>query len=110
MRTNLTVFLVLICLSTIAYAEEVRTIELQKSGGRTEALVVGEEKVQEIPTTFIGKSFYNLETGIVKSAQFVSSMVGKATDSTVWGMQKASNVLIAPIVKTLDVKQWGQKN
>ncbi len=109
MRTKLMVFIFLAFFSAVVYGEDLKTIEIQKSGGGTEALVVGEEKVQEIPTSFIGKSFYNLETGIVKSAQLISSMVGKATDSTVWGVQKTSDVLIAPIVKTLDVKRWSQK-
>lgn len=109
MQTKLMMLIFLAFFTTTAYAQDSTTIEIQKTGGRTEALVLGTEPAQEKPTGFFGKSFYHLETGIITTAQFASSMVGKVTDSTVFGVQKTSDVFISPIVKTLDIKRWGHK-
>ncbi len=109
MRTKLMMLIFLAFFTAVVYAQDSRTIEIQKTGGRTEALVPTVETVREKPTGFFGKGFDAIETGIITAARFTSSMVGKATDSTVWGVQKTSDILISPMIKTLDVKRWGHK-
>lgn len=95
--------------SVLAYAEET-TIEIQKVGTRTEAVVPVDDRPARIkPTDAIGKGFYAFESGIVTTARFSSSMIGKITDATVLKTQKVSGMLFSPVFKTLDVKRWSHK-
>ena len=103
------IFFMFLFIQGYAHAQDAPVVEIQKVGGRSEAVVPSVKAAREKPTTIPGKIYYTFETGILKIARTSSAVVGKITQTTIWGFQKTSDVLFSPIIKTLDVKRWLNK-
>ena len=99
------IFLVSLFVTTLLWAAEEPEVAIQKTEGRTEAVVSSagktEQKPQKKPLTRIISAPGDAIVGIGKLS---SSIVGKITDTTVRSVQTVGGFLFAPVFKTLDIQ------
>ena len=99
------VFFIVLCFSSnVLFAADNAEVALQKTEGRTEALVTAAKTQSEKPQrSFLNRAISAPGDAIVTTARFSSAIAGKVTDTTVKSVQTAGTFLFARIFKTLDI-------
>ena len=101
-----TIFSVSFLLTALLWAADESNVAIQKTGGRTEAVVSSKGITEQKPRKKLLTRIISAPgDGIVGLGRLSSSIAGKITDATVKSVQTIGGFLFAPVFKTLDIQE-----
>ena len=108
-KKAIAILAILFLYSNLAPAAEEPKVEIQKTEGRTEALVASTATSEPKPhRKFLERAISVPGDAVVATARLSSRIVGEITDRSAHAVQKVGGVLFAPLFKAVDIQ--GQLN